>query len=379
MEQHPVPQHISSFEFKLFGNLTIRQFVTMAIPMSIAGIIYFSTIPPIIRLPLSLLIALFGIFISLVPLGGRPFHQWVIAFVKSILSPTQRVWVKEAKIPEYLSIIIAVPKVTQKPPEPISEYGRERLVAYVRSLPKKQISPLDVKEQMALGNLQLPAFEQTKEGKLPLPIIWPALPSLQEYPAAYRASLPQVEASIPVQETAESVNVEIKNSSPSVQVQINNHARPYVLGGIEQRLKGDMPKTNLASSINFTTETVIPIRTHGRQIKFVHGIGKVKVRKLHFAPPRGFDLSKLPIRGERRFEISQELKKRFHLSDDVLYQAPQVILPVDEAKNRSTVGRSSKSPKAEISQTVWKQPTPLSKPSAEIKVSPSAHLAPQKK
>src|SRR3989344_4675069 len=73
MEQHPVPQHIASFEFKLFGNLTIRQFVNLAIPASIGGIIFFSGLPDIVRFPLSGLFVGFGLLIALVPFGGRAF------------------------------------------------------------------------------------------------------------------------------------------------------------------------------------------------------------------------------------------------------------------------------------------------------------------
>ena len=91
MEQHPVPQHIASFEFKLFGNLTVRQFVSLAIPLSFAAIIFFSNLTPIIRLPISLAFGGFGLFIALVPVGDRPFDKWFVAFIKAIASPTQKI------------------------------------------------------------------------------------------------------------------------------------------------------------------------------------------------------------------------------------------------------------------------------------------------
>src|SRR3989338_3299353 len=115
MEQHPVPSHIASFEFKLFGNLTIKQFVTLAIPASVGGIIFFSGLPDTIRFPLSVLFVGFGLLIALVPFGGRPFTKWIMAFVKAILSPTQRIWIKEKKIPEFLWVI------TNPSPAPVQE------------------------------------------------------------------------------------------------------------------------------------------------------------------------------------------------------------------------------------------------------------------
>src|SRR3989344_2498328 len=107
MEQHPVPQHIASFEFKLFGNLTLKQFVTLSIPMSFAIIVFFSNIPAIIRFPVSITFGAFGFFIALVPINGKSFDKWIVAFVKAILSPTQRIWTKEQKLPEFLNVVVS--------------------------------------------------------------------------------------------------------------------------------------------------------------------------------------------------------------------------------------------------------------------------------
>ena len=156
MEQHPVPSHIASFEFKLFGNLTIRQFVTLAIPASVGALIFFSGLPDLIRFPLSGLFVGFGLLIALVPFGGRPFTKWIVAFIKAILSPTQRIWIKEAKIPEFLWVITnPSPSPVQKV-QNIDEKSKEKLEAYLASLPKsKKATALDVSEQIALENLHL--------------------------------------------------------------------------------------------------------------------------------------------------------------------------------------------------------------------------------
>src|SRR3972149_333733 len=163
MEQHPVPQHIASFEFKLFGNLTVRQFITMAIPMSIALLVYFSNLPNAIRLPLGGAIALFALFAALVPIQGRPLERWVIAFIKAVLAPTQRVWIKEPKIPEFLSIVTAPPPAKEKPNEVITTLSREKLFDYLRSLPTQNLSPLDLKEQVALERLGLEPSAKSHE------------------------------------------------------------------------------------------------------------------------------------------------------------------------------------------------------------------------
>ena len=204
MEQHPVPQHIASFEFKLFGNLTVRQFVTLAIPMGIAALIFFSNLLTIIRLPLALIFGLLGLFAALVPIGGRPFDKWVVTFIKAILSPTQRVWIKEQKLPEFLNIVVSPPPGEEKIPEAVTAQGRERLFAYLRSLPKGEVSPFDVKEQIALQRLNLESAQGiTPQGQLPKPILFSNVPyqGLGQIPTAptppeptyAQVSLPQVE------------------------------------------------------------------------------------------------------------------------------------------------------------------------------------------
>src|SRR3990167_1617340 len=285
MEQHPVPSHIASFEFKLFGNLTIRQFVTLAIPASVGGIIFFSGLPDIIRFPLSALFVGFGLLIALVPFGGRPFTKWIVAFVKAILSPTQRIWIKEAKIPEYLLVITNPRPAPAQEVQNIDEKSKEKLEAYLASLPKnKETTPLDVSEQIALENLHLDWHGKALEGKMPAAIVWPSDSDISPNYGAFADSLPQIEhgptGAIPVK------------AKPSYQKKaallprISSHAKPYVLGGIEARLRGKAPtipvgpsrdtnirpKSHLASETNFATENIIPIVTPDMHTKLLHGI-----------------------------------------------------------------------------------------------------------
>lgn len=338
MEQHPIPQHIASFEFKLFGNLTVRQFITLAIPAGVAAAIYFSNLPVVIRLPLAAAFGLFGLFAALVPVGGRPFDKWVVAFIKAIMSPTQRVWVKETKLPQFLSIVVGPPPREEQIPPSITAQGRARLREYLRSLPKGEVTPFDVKEQIAVKRLELESSVGEGEGKLPPPIIWPTT-------GFSNPALPQIGVAPKVSMAHEPRQTLPPTSRPvPTRTKIPTHAKPFALPGLEKKLPrahGEetieiapappLVKAKLASEANPLVEAVIPIRTPDRQIRLIHGIGKTRARKLHFAPPVGFDLSKLPIRGEKRFEISQELKKRFAKAESIFQEATnptsQIITP----------------------------------------------------
>ena len=164
-------QNISTFEFKLFGNLTIRQFFTLIVPATIAGLIFFSKSPEIIRYPLSVVIGAGGAFIALVPVNGRPFDKWLVSFIKAVLAPTQRIWTKETNLPDFLTVVTAPPPVEEKIPEAITAQGRERLNAYLASLPQKNESPLDRREEIAIQRLNMDTNNE-QVGNLPPPIIW---------------------------------------------------------------------------------------------------------------------------------------------------------------------------------------------------------------
>ena len=378
MEQHPVPQHIASFEFKLFGNMTVRQFVTLAIPMSLAAAIFFSGLPSLIRYPLSLVIGLFAFFAALVPINGRPLDKWFVSFIRAIMSPTQRVWVKEPKIPEFLSIVTAPQPTEEKIPETITTQGRERLRAYLRSLPKGTFTPLDVKEQIAVERIGLEGLSpgaQTFGGKLPPPIIWPTSPvSLPQITPMANLSTAQARAattmSQPKEEEYEGAMEEALPPPQTTRIitspKIPAHAQAFALPGLEKKLQKSRgiehveltpaPRqvlAQLASEENAAVENIISYQTPNNQIKLIHGIGKTRVRKLHFAPPEGFELSKLPIRGEKRFEISQELKKRFSFDQNLFAETSKLPLqptvspkpPEPQPANHQEFNRQASIPK----------------------------------
>lgn len=396
MEQHPVPQHIASFEFKLFGNLTVRQFITLAIPMAAAAAVYFSSLPVIVRLPLAAVLGLFGLFAALVPIGGRPFDKWAVAFIKAITSPTQRIWVKESKIPEFLSVVTAPPPTEENIPESITAQGRARLREYLRSLPKGEVTPLDVREQIAVQRLDLGyqeglPFRVNPQGKLPPPIIWAtapfaqaSLPQINVAPKLTTAKIPagedyqgQLETSFPTISTTPS-------ASPSAAPKITTHAKPYALPGLEKKLKEEMPivelsptkpivRAQLASEANAAIENIIPIRTGDKQIKLIHGIGKTRVRKLHFAPPIGFDLSKLPIRGEKRFEISEELKRRYGATA-ALFNEPSPAPVPKRLHLESTPNPITRQPNNLITQNTPHAPRSVPKPAKTTTVPEDVYL-----
>ncbi len=88
MEQHPIPQQISSYEFKLVGEMTLKQFLKAAAGIIMAILINTTGLIVIVKWPLMLVSAGIGLLLAFVPFEDRPLETWVMAFIKSIYSPT---------------------------------------------------------------------------------------------------------------------------------------------------------------------------------------------------------------------------------------------------------------------------------------------------
>ncbi len=120
MEQHPVPQNVTTFQFRLIGDMTIKQFGFLAAG-AIGGYIFYKLpLPFFFDWPLAVSSVLLGIGLAFVPIEERPMDVWLLSFIKSIYSPTQYVWSRqkeqsrpaESKTPP---ITAPVPPTVSKP------------------------------------------------------------------------------------------------------------------------------------------------------------------------------------------------------------------------------------------------------------------------
>lgn len=94
MEQHPVPQNVTTFQFRLIGDMTIRQFGYLAGGAILGYICYKLPLPFFFTYPLAFISILGGIGFAFVPVEDRPMDVWVLSFIKSVYSPTQYIWQK---------------------------------------------------------------------------------------------------------------------------------------------------------------------------------------------------------------------------------------------------------------------------------------------
>lgn len=115
MEQHPVPQNVTTFQFRLVGDMTIKQFGYLAAGAILAYISYKLPLPFFFTWPLAFLFGLGGVGFAFVPIEERPMDIWVMSFIKNIYNPTLYVWShddapKQASQTQSTQAAIAKPK-----------------------------------------------------------------------------------------------------------------------------------------------------------------------------------------------------------------------------------------------------------------------------
>ena len=278
MKQHPVPQNISSFEFKLVGDLTMKQFGFLALGFILAGIIYASPLPGVFKWPLILLFGFGGVSLAFMPVEERSLDRWFVSFIRAVYSPTQYVWKKENYIP-WLYQTTVQPQMVPQTEVATTQESKGKLEEYLRTLPQKPQNTLDLREQGFLNKLDFSAGESFLE---PTSVIAPP-------------PLPREE-------------------------------KIYKLPGLEENRKEAQEdrtrkaSTPLASNINYATERVISWEDPSKQKKFIPAIGSIRVRKLHTLPP----ITKLSPQHVGESDFQEELKEKLsHIQ--TLEEEPQMI------------------------------------------------------
>lgn len=153
---HPVPQHIAAFEFKLIGDLTIKQFLFAGVGVAVAYAAWISDLNFFLKWTTIILSLGLGLGTAFFPIQDRTLDQWLLNFVAALFSPTQRVWHKEPLPPEYLredySQFLTSQVLSMTPLQ-----SRRRLQQYLGGLEKEEVAPaLEEKEFVEKLNFDVP-------------------------------------------------------------------------------------------------------------------------------------------------------------------------------------------------------------------------------
>ena len=168
MEQHPVPRNISSFQFHLIGDMTLRQFGYLIAGVLCAFIVFkIVPLPVILKYPFAGIFAFAGVAFAFLPIQERPLDRWIVAFIKSIYSPTQFLWQKEGTFLEILAkqTTVSTKKLSQTHTQTHQD-ARTKLHQYLATLPQSPHQTLNSREKSYIDQT-LALFNTTSYAQKP--------------------------------------------------------------------------------------------------------------------------------------------------------------------------------------------------------------------
>jgi hypothetical protein len=148
MQQHPVPQAITTYKFRLVGDMTLKQFLELAFGMVIAWMIFASKINFFFKWTLGPFFGLLGFALAFVPIEDRPLDQWILNFFKAVYLPTQFVFKSQVKTMDIFSPTPPLPPEINK----ISA-NPAQLEEYLSSLPATPATAFDQAEHKYLDHI----------------------------------------------------------------------------------------------------------------------------------------------------------------------------------------------------------------------------------
>lgn len=149
MDNHPIPQDVTGFQFKLIGNMTIRQFAYVATGAVLAWIFLSSPIFILIKLPLVAFFAISGFSLAFLPIDGRPLDTMVANFIRALFAPNEYIFQKQGE--EFLSFEKQAKTIHHTSGS--QTVSKENLQAFLNSISKTPNNAFDQKEAAMLQNV----------------------------------------------------------------------------------------------------------------------------------------------------------------------------------------------------------------------------------
>lgn len=337
--QHAVPQNIMDVEFKIIGDLTMRQFIYL---MIFGAFAYgsFISISSVLKWFAIVFFVLAGIAFAFLPIEERGVDQWVINFIKAIYMPNQRIWKKDPEVPQAFSF------------ENIEVMKSELITLTPTSSRRKLEEFLNMQNlQAAVDPLDIPEFD---------------------YRQKVREAFAGVVVEAPVEvvpETELSTPMPIPTPKESIQPQPNKHSKEATHKHEEQ------PKPE--KHVEKHTETIrekpakqTPVITKPK--KATKSLSPMTPdqhtgrRFTNLLPNQGEIV--LPIRGERVLKTTEELK----IDEDIDEKTKQLKQLLDQiTKEENVVLPSQQTQSNQIPQ----QPQPVTPPSPQTTQAPQQPAA----
>lgn len=112
MENHPIPQDVTGFKFRLIGSITLKQFLYLLGAGGIDLALYFLPIPLLLKIPLMGIPAIIALALAFVPIDGRPMDKMIMNFLRALPAENEYIFKKHGVDMPYFAF---VPPVHTRP------------------------------------------------------------------------------------------------------------------------------------------------------------------------------------------------------------------------------------------------------------------------
>ncbi len=219
MEQHPIPRQITSFEFKLIGFMTLKQFLYLVIFAPLGYIMYFIFPIPFLNVLVGIATAALGVALAFVPINDRPLDIWIKNAWKRLNSPTQYTYHKNnSPVSLFQNLyFVSDPHVSLAHIE-----SQQMLKAYLEKT-KQTIQPNPQKQQVQQ------AFHAVQSGT-------PTPPA-----TVVQGAQGGVKAQLNILQQFTKPVAPVQTTPPPVPVPTNTDHKPYFVGSIKNNKRIPLP------------------------------------------------------------------------------------------------------------------------------------------
>lgn len=144
MEPHPVPRQITTFEFKLIGFMTLKEFGYMIVFAGLATVAYFLTPGELFKYLSAGLVFAVGIFLAFYKYNDRTVDVWIRNLVLKLFSSSQYYYHKKNEPPSFLENIIYDKNIAV-----LHADAQKKLTSYLGKASAPVVSPVENPEPVA--------------------------------------------------------------------------------------------------------------------------------------------------------------------------------------------------------------------------------------
>ncbi|HAZ29669.1 TPA: hypothetical protein DCY43_02890 [candidate division WWE3 bacterium] len=301
-KQHAIPQSIMSVEFKIIGDLTLKQFFFL---MIFAGLAYASFMlieAFVFKWLFVLFFAGTGLCFAFLPLGDRGLDQWIVNFIKAMYLPNQYVYRKEEEVPQVFQYqnldVLRNELITLTPTT-----SRRKIEAYLEQQ-SQPIDKLDIDEKGYILKVKEAYSQQyTNSGADGTPAVTTTVTVEEVLPVSPAPQdLTALELPAPVlREQKPETETQTPHQLPTVRPQSGEHIVQDIIVKQPHRIRHIPQPRYQEPSTDYYSPTMTPDMHSGR-------------RFINLAPEMGRGEITLPIRGERVIRPLEE--ERFQAEDE---------------------------------------------------------------